>query len=62
MRRGVNNMVREHGNAKLTNADILLIRELHKKNKWTQVRIGKLFNLAQSYVSLILTRKIWRDI
>ena len=50
-----------HGNAKLSNASVLLIRECAARGE-EQRDIGLRFGVAQSTVSLIVRRKAWKHV
>lgn len=48
--------------AKLTEKDVLEIRRLHDKEGYSQVSLGKMFNLHQTTISLIVRRMKWRHV
>lgn len=50
------------GNHKLTNNDVLKIRELLKNKLMTQKQIANIYKIKQSTVSLIKIRKTWSHI
>lgn len=50
-----------NGYSVFTNDDILKIREL-KQNGFSQRHLGRLYNVSQSHISLIVNRKIWAHI
>ena len=49
----------DHPQTKLTDEQVLEIRDLATQGKFSQREIGKMFNLTQSAVSLIVCRKNW---
>lgn len=51
----------KHGMAKLTESDVLHIRELRKDGKYLK-EIAKVFNVTETSVSNIVRRKSWRHI
>lgn len=51
----------KHGQAKLTEEDVLYIREEYKKGKLQRELAGEM-NIRQAHVSAIILRKTWRHI
>lgn len=47
---------------KLTNEDVLDIRELYTTGDWTQQELADLFDVHNTAISQIIGRKIWRHI
>jgi group I intron endonuclease len=52
----------KHSQAKLTNEDIIKIKEMYNSGQYTQRKIGDLFKIDQSMVSRIILRKSWKHI
>ena len=52
----------KHGNAKLTNADVIAIRSLYARGTFTQRRLGALFHVSQTVVGDIVRRQAWPHI
>lgn len=56
-----NNLINEHGEknpaAKLTNEQVFQIRELYAEGKFTQMEMGKMFNVAFQTISVIVRGK-----
>lgn len=51
----------DHKSAKLTEAEVLQIRDLYEKGG-TQVALAKQFNIHQTHVSLLVRRKAWAHV
>lgn len=51
----------EHAATKLTRADAARIRQLYATGRWTQARLGALFDIRRAYVSEIIHHKYWPD-
>lgn len=51
----------DHHNAKLKNADIPVIRELHKSGM-TQVAIGKIYGVSNKVIHKIVSGEKWKSI
>lgn len=51
-----------HGNAKLTEAQVLEIRHLYAEGGWTHQRLGKRFDVSGGLIPYIVHRKTWRHI
>lgn len=51
----------DHGNARLTKAEVRYIRRL-KKQGWTQRRIAQHLGLGEGHVSRIVRRKLWSQV
>jgi hypothetical protein len=45
-----------HGNSKLTNQDVILIRKLYKTGNFSQKQLGKRFNTRQTTISKIVNK------
>lgn len=52
----------QNGNHKLTEEEVLKIRELYSTGLYTQKLLGEMFNTAQLNISFIVRRKTWRHI
>lgn len=52
----------DHHKAKLTESDVLKIRNEYKTNKYTQTEIAKRFNVGQVAISLIIRKVNWKHI
>jgi len=50
-----------HGRAKLTEKDVLKIREMHGKG-YTTYKLAKIFKVSQALISYITIRKYWKHI
>lgn len=51
-----------HGNAKLTETDIIEIRRLWATGEYTQIKLGQLFNISNTNISQIVKRLAWTHI
>ncbi len=53
----------EHGNAKLTEEDVVEIRRLNslKEDPWTQVELARAYGVSKSLINKIIKRVIWVD-
>lgn len=51
-----------HGRAKLRECDIILIRELNKIKEYTQKRIARMFGVATTTISCIVTNRSWKHV
>ena len=51
-----------HPASKLTNKDVLEIRRIYSKGDIRKVDISKLFNISQSTVGRVISRKVWAHI
>lgn len=60
----IENMPRGEKNtkAKLTTPEVLEIRRLYLEDNLSQEKIGKMFNVSQNRVSMIVLRKHWKHI
>jgi len=52
----------KHARAKLKNADVLKIRELHATGKYTNVKLGEMFNVDPRTISQIHLMQNWKNI
>lgn len=61
---GLRNPVRgeKHPDARLTEEDVLEIRELYGTGDYYQREIGKMFGVSARHISSIVTRKKWKHI
>jgi DNA-directed RNA polymerase specialized sigma subunit len=57
-----NNSGEEHRLSKLTEKEVLQIRDLCKYKRFTQKEIGIIYNCHNSTISRIVTQKIWKHI
>lgn len=51
-----------HGRAKLTEADVLAIRERYASLNWTQVQLAAEYGVSQPLIGHIVRRVTWRHI
>ena len=51
-----------HGKSKLTNKNVLLIRELYNQGDFTQAELGKRFNVCHQTIGFIVNYKNWKHI
>ena len=51
-----------NGMSKLSNKDVLKIRELYETGKYSQKELGAKFGICQSVTSSIVRKEIWRHI
>jgi len=51
-----------HGRSKLTDADVIAIREEYASGKSNQVELAERFGVAQARISAVILRKNWRHI
>jgi len=51
-----------HGRSKLTNDQVIQIREIHKAGQTTYRTLADKFNVSHSLISFIITRKLWQHI
>ncbi len=49
----------QHGQAKVSEADVVAIRELYASGGWTQKKLAERFGISQPNVSLIVSRAGW---
>lgn len=49
-------------NAILTETDVIEIRRLWKTGRYTQIKLGQLFNASNSNISQIVKRQAWTHI
>jgi len=47
---------------RLKKNDVIKMRELHRTGKYSNMTLGKMFNVSRSNVGLIVRNKTWRDI
>ena len=52
----------KNGNAKITETQVLEIRELYAKGRVSQEEIGKRYGIIQNAVSKIVRRRVWKHI
>ena len=52
----------QHGNAKLTEDKVKLIRQLYLSEKHTHRQLRKMFSISRSTISLILKGKAWQHV
>jgi|SRR5690606_9800838 len=57
-----NNHGENHKDAKLTNEDVELIRELYKNKKYYQHELAKMYNVTQRVINCIVNYKTWKHI
>ena len=63
MRRGwIGTQGEDHLKAKLTNDELLEIRQHAKIGKYTHRKLGKLYGVSQQNINNIVNRKIWKHI
>ena len=58
----INNCGINHGRAKLTNEQILQIRELYTQKKYNQTKLAKMFDVSNQLISNIINNKRWKHI
>lgn len=51
----------QNGNARLTESDVLLIRQLHSK-KYSHRKLGRMFGVEHCTIGCIVRRKTWRHV
>ena len=51
-----------HGSSKLTEREVVEIRNLYRSKKYNQREISENFNITQALVSMIIGNKIWNHI
>lgn len=61
-RKGRTHLGEADGNSKLTEDDILDIRDLYATGDWTQQELADEFGVTSSNVSYVVNRKIWKHI
>jgi predicted XRE-type DNA-binding protein len=62
-RRGYTGLQGEiHPDHKLTEKQILKIRNLYKKSSMTQQKIANIFGVKQGHINKIVNRKVWKHI
>lgn len=52
----------DHGTAKLTAADVRHIREMWESGIYTQVGIGKMYQISSAHVCAITKRRFWKNV
>lgn len=52
----------DQGSSKLTEDDVISIRNLYKTGLYTQAEIGKEYGVVHTVISRIVNRKIWKHI
>jgi hypothetical protein len=52
----------KNGNSKLTQQQVLEIRELYSSGNYSQKELSKKFNVSQNLIGLIINRKLWKHI
>jgi hypothetical protein len=52
----------KNAGAKLTEAEVLKIRELYKSGKWTKLKLSNKFNVSSAHIYSIICRRRWRHI
>jgi hypothetical protein len=57
-----NNSGANNGTSKLTEADVIQIRELYVKKNYTFVVLAKMFNVSFQQISNIINKKKWKHI
>lgn len=57
-----NNKGVNHGKARFTNEEILLIRKLYQEGNYTQSKLAEQFKTKQSRISEIIKKKSWKHI
>lgn len=55
-------MGENHGNSKLTNCDVIKIRELYDNKTMQTKKIAEIFNVDPSCIYLIGKRKNWKHL
>lgn len=60
--RGHNRSGEAHGRSKLTEREVIEIRELFGMSSYTKMELAKLFGVYHTLISKIVNRKIWKHI
>jgi predicted XRE-type DNA-binding protein len=55
-----NNVGEDNPNSKMTKEKVEKIRNLYKSNNYTQKKLGEIFNISKSQVSVIINNKNWK--
>lgn len=61
-RKAISNPGEANGNSKLTEGNVLEIRELYSTGDYRQQELGEMFNISSRHISEIICRKYWRHI
>ncbi len=59
---GTQNTGERHGMSKLTKQLVIELRKLYRIHKVSQWALAKKFNISQSAVSLVITKKRWSHV
>lgn len=51
-----------HGNAKITEEDVKIIRKMYASKKYKQKEIGQHFGINNRNVSMIINHKAWKHV
>jgi len=52
----------QHGNSRLTEEEVLDIRQLYATGEWTQWELAEEFEVSKSCISQTVRRKRWRHV
>ncbi len=52
----------KHGRSKLTESDVLTIRDLHKRKIYSNIKIAEIFGISANYIGEIIRRDKWKHI
>ena len=52
----------KHGISKLNKKQVIQIRKYWKTGKYTQMKLGKIFNISRPQISNIINNKVWKHI
>lgn len=55
-------LAEQHYNAKLSNKDVLQIRELYKNSSYTQKEIANKYNVCEATIQHICKGRTWRSL
>jgi predicted XRE-type DNA-binding protein len=61
-RKGRATVGEKHSNSKLSEKDIIQIREIYKSGEMNQIELAKKFKTVQSRISRIVNRSTWRHL
>jgi hypothetical protein len=51
-----------NGASKLTDTDVIKIRQLHQSGKFTTIKLGKMYNVNRSTISYIVNNKTYKHL
>ncbi len=60
--RGVAPVGSQHGQSKLTEAQVIDLRAQYASGEWTQAKLAARYSIKQSLVSMIVNRKVWSHV